>query len=609
MAYPKLLNLGSVIETELKQYIDDELTRHDAERGVWLSRIQRNNAIYRASQREGGTSNVGNFTGGSSLIIPLAAISLEAIHANEMTTLFGLDHFVSAKLNDRWDTIDASLEELLDHEIIKNGNMYNAIDSALLDKKLHGNGVIEVNWRETTKKAYRDDVPYTVVTERGVIVDSVPIQNYLMPFSAQDEKKSDWSGVEYTSTPYELKCLFESELFEYDKWFKVENWVYTSSFSVADKVTDSTEKAESRVPVWPDSLKWQKVWCSWDVNGDKEKEEICVYYHRDSGTILGVRYNYYDDLRKPFHVVKHFPVPNRWAAIGLVEQVEQFQEEVTTFHRQRIDNATIVNMRMYIAKKMSGISENEPIYPGKIFRVDDMNDFQPIQSAEIYNSAYQMESQSIMYVQQRTGVNELTLGMPQVGTPGTASSDLARVQEGKKKFDYVYRHVRNFADSIVTDCLYNIAQFGVSDVDIFSNLPNGTMVQDFLKLPLSYLKHVVDMYVAGQNHNKILDRSSWTQLSGILTQYWTNMIQIAQNGQRPELVTKFSETAIISGTNAMRQILESFDTRNIDKMLIDLNLLKNAEGSPGTAAPVGTSGIVQSPGMGFVNPVNTTVGG
>lgn len=619
MNFTPLIDLGPTIEDNLRLYIRDELIRHNAERGTWVERVKTNNIVYRSKPSQAGMPN-----GMSNIIVPLGAISVEAIHASEMITLFGLNQFVTCKLPDEWADIDRSLETILDHEMLHVANIYNTADISLLDKAIHGVGVAKSGWVEEVRKAIRykngEEQVFTVTSKRGPTTDSVAPENFLMPFSAVDINQADWCGELHIVSPYRFKCMVESDIFRKKAWDDVVRWIVRGPGGQLDpsiNVRQQQEDSEERSPTWPEEISWYEIWLGWDVDDDGKLEEIVVHYHHDADSILGIRYNYSPDLRKPYHHVRHFPVSHRWLGIGVIEQVEQMQHEVSVIHRQRIDAGNLANLPMLKIRRLSTISVDEPVYPGKKWFLDDMNDVEPIKIGEIYNSAYQNESQVVLYAQQRTGVNELNLGMPQVGTPGTAASDLARVQEGKKRFDYVFNEARNFVTNLVMDCVSNISQFGTSTILLFDYVPNGERVKEFLALPVELLRQrvIMDLKLAGQHQNKIVDRASWTQLAGMLTQYWTNMMQMAQGTQNPEMSQMFVHRAMTSATEAMKQILESFDARNIDKIIAPDSILRkllNAGRPPipdSTGISQGSNNIIQFPGAGFVNPINTTVGG
>src|SRR5690606_9401038 len=271
--------------------------------------------------------------------------------------------------------------------------------------------------------------------------------------------------------------------------------------------------------------------------------------------------------------------------------------------RQRLDNATLANMRMFVVHKLSGYGPREPIFPGKMWFVDDMTHISTIQMGEVYPSSYNNEQATLIYSQQRSGVNEAILGMPQVGTPGTATSDRARIQEGNKKFDFVYGNFREFAEEIVTEVACVVQQFGPRNLAYYNQVENGRLVKQFFEMPQEYIRDglLIQLKTAGQTQNKILDRQNWQQIAVHLQAYYQGLVSLAQPLGDPQLLRLIFTKGLGAATEAMRQILESFDTRNIDRMIVTEleDLLSGGPTQPGLVeGGVGGSPFVgQEPGM------------
>jgi hypothetical protein len=315
---------------------------------------------------------------------------------------------------------------------------------------------------------------------------------------------------------------------------------------------------------------------------------------------MSVRYNWLSDLRRPYYKGVYFPVEHRWNGIGICKQLNQFQREITTQHRQRLDNATLANVRMIKVNKFSGYGPNEPIFPGKMWFLDRMDDVETFQLGEIYPSSYSNEHQTLQYAQQRSGVNELNLGMPQVGTPGTATAELSRVQESNKKYDFVYGNIRRFAGEITLDVASQLQQFGPKQLSYFDEVADGALVKKFLELPPTLIREgiIVDIAVAGQKENKLLDRQNWQQLGQQLNQYYMAILQIAQMTGDQEKMAMITQQAYEGATEAMRQILESFDIKNVNRLIVEeflTNGIKKPQ--PATGANNGVAGIGAPQGL------------
>lgn len=589
-SYPRELNLDRDTEERLRSYVESELLNHYMERNSWMNdKLLSWQKDYWAEPTTKRATFP--FTGASTLVIPLTAVAVEAVHARTMTTLFALNQLVSATArSSTWEDYARPVERFLDHELLREMKVRRKLDSAVLEIEKFGTGVGKVGYEKIVKTAIRRvgdmEQEFPVVVRDGAVLDPVALGRFLMPFSASDPQTAPWCGEEHAESPYTVLTLEQSGLFRPGTFESIKAWVARSTQTatgVERKFQQAQEKLESREAVWPNLLDWVELWLCFNVDGGQYDKEIVVHYHRPSQTFMSVRYNWHDDLHRPYRVGVYFPVEHRWTGIGICKQNEQFQKEITTQHRQRLDNATLANMRMIKVSKLSGYKSGEPIFPGKMWFLDDMSHLDTVQLGEVYNSAYNNEQATLMYSQQRTGVNDVVLGQPQTGTPGTATGDLARIQEGAKKFDYAYQNIKEFVQELIVDTACVVQQFGPRRIEYFDVAEGGQLVQQFFEMPVEYIRHglLIELNTAGQQQNKVLDRQNWTTVATLLQQYYTGMLQLAQFGQDPQLIQYIVQKGLLAGTEAMRQVLESFDIRNVDRIVLSELLKQPLQGLGG----------------------------
>lgn len=628
--YPRQINLDKDSETRLVNYIEDELMRHSSERGGFLDDLQRWQRDYNAEPST--TEATFPFQGASTLIIPLAAISLEAIHARIMTTLFALNQFTAVKSkHTNWDNTVQPLQKFLDHELIVNAAIYDPINNVVLEIGKFGSGVIKCGYEKITRTAVRpvgdDDKEeeFTVTVKQGITVDAIPVSRFLMPFIYTNPQTASWCGEEHQSTPYELRIMElsgkvkEGTFKALEAHFKQAGASNTPSSG--SEFERSQQEIDNMVPIWPLTVDWVELWMGFDVdkteefvavNGmpaaneamsNKYDKEIVVYYHRDSKELMSVRYNQYSDLSRPYETGVYFPIEHRWNGFGVCKQVEQFQREITTQHRQRLDNATLANVRMIKINKLSGYGPNEPIFPGKMWFVDDMDDVQTMQLGEIYSSSYSNESQSLLYAQQRTGINEVNLGMPQVGTPGTATSDLARIQEGNKKFDFVYGNIKKMVNKVIHRSLVGIKLYGPHNESYYDKVEGGDIVRNFFNQDAELIRSglLVEVTAAGQQENKLLDRQNWQQVTQGLQAYYDGMIALAERTGDQQLMQSIVKNGLTAVTEAAKQFLESFDIKNVDRIVFKEALENGTLFTSPTGADRGNPNSSQATGVGGGN--------
>ena len=565
------------------------------------------------------------FHGAATLIVPLNAIAIEAIHARMMTQRFALADLVSAHaISDDWDGAAAPFERFINRELLDVMRVRKTFNDCYLEAIKYGTMIGKVGYEKMVRTSIRQigdrEEEYDVVMRDGARFDAVPDSRFLMPYTAQDPQTAPWCGEEHSRVPYEVMMLESGGLFrpgtiidgpdwqnDPSQMSKLHNYVNRtmnlSSPLMGNQFERHQEKLEHTVAQWPKRIDWCEVWLPWDVDKSGRLKEIVVHLHYESRTIMSARYNPHSDLRRPYRTCPYFPVEHRWHGIGVCKQNEQFQKEVTVQHRQRIDNATLANMRMLKVNKLAGYGAKEPIFPGKMWLLDDMSHVDTLQLGEVYSSSFSNEQATLIYSQQRTGVNEINLGMPQAGTPGTATSDLARIQEGNKKHDFVYENFTEFSNDIITDTADIIQQYGPKDLQYLDLSDNGKEVQRVLSMPASYIRDglIIKLRASTQQQNRILDRQNWVQLAPLIQQYYTGLLQLAQAGGLNDLGGIIVMKAMNAATEAMRQILESYDVRNIDRMIVkeieDMvrNGLQNAGTKQGGGGQPPSTG--QIPGM------------
>lgn len=612
--YPRELNLDEETEARLAQYLEDELLNHYAERQPHVDDLLRWQKDYWAKPTTEKATFP--FTGAATIVIPLSAIAIEAVHARVMTTLFALPQFVSARpINDLWAAAASPIEKFLDREMLEEMKCRRTFGDCFLEAEKFGTMIGKTGYKKEIKTAVRVEMgveqEFDVITKAGACFDAVSDSRFLMPHYAKDPQETPWCGEEHSANIYQITGMEQGGMFRKGTREKLEKYYsYNRTGSTGQETGKKFEAAqqdlEKTAPIFPKTIDWVEIWLAFDVDQSGRQKEIVVHYHRESRSFLSIRYNWHRDLRRPYRTNVYFPVEHRWRGIGIGKKTEQFQREITTQHRQRLDNATLANMRMIKVSKLSGYGPKEPIFPGKMWFVDEMDHVDSFQLAEIYPSSYSNEQTTLIYAQQRSGVNETTLGMPQVGTPGTATSDLARIKEGNKKFDFVYANFKEFTNEIIRDTAANIHQFGARRISYFDYAENGQLVKAFFEMPEEEIHKglLISLRAAGEQQNDIVDRQDWGQIAVLLQQYYQGLVQLAMPLGDPMLLQTIFTRGLGAATEAMRQILETYkNVRNIDRIIVkELEVLGNGSQpsgiQPGGAAIPG--GLGQNPGM--VNP-------
>lgn len=630
------LNLDQETEDKLVQYIIDELYTHRAERNEHIHDLMRWQKDYWAKPTTERATFP--FSGAATLVIPLDAIAIESVHSRTMTTRFALPHLVSAHaISDEWSDVAAPYEKFFNRELLEVMKVRRTFGDCYLEAEKYGTQIGKVGYEKLVRTSVREvggvEEEFDITIREGAQFDAVADARFLMPYTSQDPQTAPWCGEEHSLTPYEVMQMEAGGLFkpgtiiDGPDWqtnpiqvSKLHSWINRMMTQAGpeqgNRVERNQEQLERTEALWPKRIDWVEVYLAFNVDKSPSGrlKEIVVHLHEESKTIMSCRYNWHSDLRRPYRTGPYFPVEHRWRGIGICKMNEQFQKEITVQHRQRIDNATLANMRMIKISKMSGYGPREPVFPGKMWFLDDMSHIDTIQLGEIYPSSYSNEQATLIFSQQRLGVNELNQGMPQAGTPGTATSDLARIQEGNKKHDFIYDNFTEFTQEIITDIADVMHQFGPRQVMYLDTTPNGDRIKQLLTLPSSYIRDglLIKLKTSTQQQNQVLDRQNWVQLAPLFTQYYEGLLQLAMQGGMKDLETIIILKGMNAATEALRQVLETYDVPNIDRLVVKEieEMVKNGlqQLGPQSGGNIQSTSASQDPRMALISQAFSRLG-
>lgn len=621
VTWPRMLKLDDETNHRLEHWLFEEITAARVEKQPLIDDWKKWQKQYWAKP----TNEVKNwpFPKAANIVIPITAIAVEAVYARLINTLFSVEPFYSIRpKSGEWIQPAPKVEEWFQTEIENPNliNMYGFCEDSLLELVKLGTAIGKSGYVRDVRKSVRvigevEEVLW-IETRNGASLHYVPVANFLIRMSEQDPQTAPWVGEEHMFTWTQLKRMVLSTQMKAEALEEIKHhWVTSRSEEAGDhgEYVAEIDSLTHQEPMWDEKFNIQEVWCAFDVDGDGVDEEIVVDFHNSSQTILSVRYNWYSDLHRPYRGRQYFPVEGRFFGIGIGKQNEQFQEEITAIHRQRLDSGTLANMGMLAVKKNSGYGPDEPVFPGKMWFLDDpKNDIVPFKLSEVWPSSFSNESMVMSYQEKRTGVNEVILGQAQQGTPGTATGDLTRLAEGNKRFDLVLRGIRRWLGELGIDLLANYQQFGDQNRHFFQMGQDGLFVDVILNLPPQLVRDgaIVEVTATSSITNRDANQRSMMALNQLLENYYRGQFEIAQGLQDKERVQEVLISMAAASTEATRRLLETFDIKDAEKLLIGANqnggqqpALRQPNGGPvGLLSPATQQGRVEGVAGGASTP-------
>lgn len=389
--------------------------------------------------------------------------------------------------------------------------------------------------------------------------------------------------VEASGKIVDVKCLGKADL-------------RTSKSAIEDQ---NEVNAQHEEPLeYKNEYELFEIWFSYDIDEDNYPEDLVAIFEPETQTLLMLTYNWYFHQKKPYTVIPYTIQDGSMYGLGLGEMILPFQIAITKWHQMATDNAYLANIRMYIAKKNSGIEEVPRVYAGRTFYVEDPSkDLKPFQAGDIYPSTMAERQNLFGMVEKRTGVSDYLTGResPILGSRATATSTLALIQEGTKRVEETLENVRTgFADMIEKAfCIW--IQYGTEDLEdlVFAGDYTAQQIKSFF-LEMSP-EHVINgaigvtLKATDAGDNKQARQQMQLSLLNIMITIIEKMATAAteavgavQQGADPAIKDIINET-LKATTKLATDLLKTYDIRNPEQYLPDLT--RFLEGSQSVASP------------------------
>jgi hypothetical protein len=602
---PAMLKISPEKLTEFTIFCDQWMAELMMQQANLQSQWAEWEKLYRA--KPGGAKSF-PFTGASNEIVPVAAMAVDPIHARLETGIFKQDPVFKIKpLTRALSGKTTALEQWVDFYQRHRLNLRQVANPRLLELAKLGTCVFKTVYdREVTRvKTYdmKQDwkvIEKEVTTFQGPRVFGVSLGDFLFPASYQFLQDCPFVAERQRTTLNNLLVAQKSgKLTNVDKisaYLTKERTSLEDAREVASNHSGSIKQT--------DELVVYEIWCDFDIDGDGLPEKIVATYHYACREFLQIRYNWYFHQRKPYTVIPYTVTNDSLYGIGVCEMTAPFQDALTRWQQMASDNAYIANIRMFIAKRDSGIEDVPRLYAGRVFFVDDpRSDFIPFAAGDIYPSTLSERQNIFGLVEKRTGVSDYLTGResPIIGTRATATSTLALIQEGTKRVEEVLENIRCGFSEIIQRCFEIWIQYGTEDLTqlVFGSDEIAQIVEEFFQNATQENVNgamAIDLSATDASGNRQVMQQMQLQIIQIMMQYLEKLLQAGQMGiqaqkQMPQLAEMISDV-MNAARNMFKELLQKYDIRNPEDYLPDLSRYLNV-GPGGVPAP-GGQGIATS---------------
>jgi len=518
------------------------------------------------------------FHGAANLVIPVVATDVDVIYARLMGILFAPDNlFATRPKKPEMAEFAPRLQEFLQAVQFRELDAFNACGDWVLEIIKLGTGILKTRYRRETKTVYEfrelggqvfEDHP-TVRTKDNPEFSHVSLYDFLVPASALDIQSAPWCAERVLLTWQQFLNRVRAGVYMMPP--QLENWTANSRGShVQDFRTSLDSFKDSRGR----HLEFWECWLDFDVKGKGEPRSVVATIHLPTWSFVRLDWNPYISQERPYDRARFMRQEKRFYGIGMAEMLESFQDEVTAMHNQRLDSGTLANSTMF--KGRTGVvNEDEPIYPGRWFILDNMEDVQTLNlNSGKMDSSVQYEPLTMQYAKARSGVNEHIAGQfaPSIGY-ATAHTNIQQLQQATQRFDQTLREIRDALGSAVTRAVELYQQFDrPGKMYQLLGEQDGAIMQAFIEFPVELIRDGVSIEVTATSAslNKEVEIRTNTILMQMVTEFYRQTIEAMMMAFQPGMPPPLQAIILqmVQGSAILlKRILDSHGVQDADDIL------------------------------------------
>lgn len=569
------------------------------------------------------------FKGAANFIVPVGASDVDTTVAGLVGTIFSAPNLWSCEgLRPDWLDFAARTEEFLEWAQETELGMYSTTVDWITEITKLGTGILKqrylretkqvMEWRET-QTGQTGGQPQVVqqmvrkMTANRPEVSRVPLANFYLPATANSIEEAPWVAERLELTWTQLESRVRAGIYSSDFLVKIgAHWRAQQPTSAYLTYQQKQEELDNFLPSHRDKYEIFEFWTDYDLDGDGEPEPVVCTIHEPSMAYGRADYNPFFHQEKPYSGARFLRQEGRFYGIGLIEMLEQIQEVVSAMECQRLDNGTIRNTALFKARRGSGIKQDEPIWPGRIFLMDNPEtDMIPMQMGYPAESTLQEEQFLLNYGQRRSGVSAWTQGG--AGSPAisysAATTTIEMLKQGRLRLDQTLRDIQSALSETGQRVVELYQQFDQAGKPyLVMGDKDGSVVEQVLQFPLDSIRLGVAVKVTATNAQLNRETKIRTDqiIFGLVMQFYQQMFQamtVITNPQSPPPLKMVLLQMVQGGTILARRILDSYGTQDLDQIIPDLEALSGLNAQLGAAGPAlppgqGPVAVVPPPGAG-----------
>lgn len=364
-------------------------------------------------------------------------------------------------------------------------------------------------------------------------------------------------------------------------------------------------------PNRPESTaEWDVYECyfGWWAGSPKRKFRLIYTYHKKSKTVMRRVFNFLPKNDLPVKRAKLGYRTDGMYGHGYAELLETYQEELSATHNQRLDNATVANIRaLRVSPRARALDANMELYPSAIL-IGDKDEIESIAVGDVYPSTFKNEEMTLQLVARRSGITPAVSGSgaggPMKGKQQqySAQGTLAVMQENNSVVGFAtaeFRHAHVMLGSALAS-MYG--KFGTNGIEAAFGLDAEFLDQALKEFEEGNMR--LPIRAATGSLNKEVDKQTGMLMAGVLQRHYTAVgqtLQALSNPMVPPMSKDYFTHLIVASEMFHKKLLKDFGYDQPDLYIPDAQTQpppqQGAGGSPSQGAPMGGTAQGQ-PGAG-----------
>jgi hypothetical protein len=338
-------------EAELEEfttYVEQELDEALEEHSELEDRLDEWDMLYAAEPKE--KRKTFPWPGAANVEIPIISIACDSIAARLLNTIFGVEPFWTVNpLRKEMEKFAKPVEHWLDWSRKNEFDLYGEVRKGSNELIRHGWNWYKLSWEIFSRRAWAPDGGLHDEVVRRPMVHHILNRDVIRQAGIEDDEQSEWLAHRFRISDNQL--LLRSHLGYYDKDLLDD---FKENKEDAYRIHQALRSSDMQPQFPREKLNtFYEIQIDWPYGKGKDHvpTPLLATFHRPSKKFARIIFHPYPwrTLKK----VKFIEREGRAEGFGIAKRLDGVQREISTIHRQQVDNGTIANTKFFLGKKSS----------------------------------------------------------------------------------------------------------------------------------------------------------------------------------------------------------------------------------------------------------------